>query len=350
MHATPRSKPRPAQRRSPRRCGELVGEAAATLQMFEKIALLAPETCPVLVRGETGTGKELVARALHQLGRRRAPWVALNCAAISESLAASELFGHERGAFTGAVAQHRGAFERAHGGTLFLDEIGELPLGLQAQLLRVLETREVVRVGGDRPVRVDFRLVAATHRSLEAEVAAGRFRQDLLFRIRVARIRVLPLRERLDDLPVLVAELLRRLDPTARCTPKALDTLRWHLWPGNVRELSNVLQRARLAAGGPAIGPEHIKVCGGSHPYMAAVDGARWRACEPAAAPWGTVRVQGRHLQEIERDVLAFALRAAEGNQAQAARSLGVARQTFNDRVHRLGLVPAHLAPRRVTG
>ena len=339
MHATLRSSAPSSLGFSVHRCGEMVGRDPRSLQLFELVERLAPERCAVLVRGETGTGKELVARALHQRGRPRRPWVALNCAALSESLAASELFGHERGAFTGAVAQHRGAFERAHGGTLFLDEIGELPLGLQAQLLRVLETREVIRVGGDRPIPVDFRLVAATHRSLEAEVAAGRFRQDLLFRVRVAQVRVAPLRARLDDLDVLVPALLQGLGSGVRCTRAAMVALRGHPWPGNVRELSNVLQRAQLNAAGSAIGAEHLHFCGGSHPHLAAVPATQgWQACESTALPWGAVRVEGRSLHEIERDVIAYALRAAGGNQARAARHLGVPRQTLHDRIRRLGL------------
>ncbi len=317
------------------RCGGMVGQAPATVAMFEKLRRLAPEACPVLLLGETGTGKELSARALHDLSGR-GPWVAVNCAAISESLALSELFGHERGAFTGASGLHRGAFERADGGTLFLDEVGELSPSLQAKLLRVLETREVQRVGGDRCLRSSFRLVAATHRDLAREVRRGNFRQDLYYRIQVATVRLPALRERLDDLPALVEALLRRDSGTgAALAPAALTRLRQHAWPGNVRELANVLQRARLNAAGGRVEVADLEL-DATPEATAWGDGDGW--AEGPDLPYGAVRVLGRSLAEVERDALLLCLRAVGGSRAEAARRLGLPRQTLQDRLRRHGI------------
>jgi DNA-binding NtrC family response regulator len=243
----------------------LVGGSAAMRALRDALARLAPIPSAVLVVGESGTGKELVARELHRLGRHpQGPFIALNCAALPEHLVESELFGHERGAFTGAVALRRGAFESAHGGTLFLDEIGDLPAAAQAKFLRVLEQREVTRVGGTRPIPVEPRVVAATHRDLEAEVAAGRFRQDLLYRLAAHVLKVPPLRDRGSDIPELTQHLLaatcarfglrvKRLDDAA------LRLLMSHDWRrNNVRELRNVVERMVIAADGEIIGAEHV--------------------------------------------------------------------------------------------
>jgi DNA-binding NtrC family response regulator len=318
------------------RCGDMVGRSALMKDVFRQVRTLAAERCPVLVRGETGSGKELVARALHTLADPSSPWVALNCAAISDSLAQSELFGHERGAFTGAIAQHRGAFERADGGTLFLDEVAELSPALQAQLLRVLETHEFVRVGGDRSVRSHFRLVCATHKSLQSEVAAGRFRQDLYYRVTVAQIRVPPLRERREDIGLLARVLLaRECDGECELDLEALALLEEQPWRGNVRELANVLLRARIAARGGVIDAACLQLPMGSFPYLQATTAdAVLRDAESTFV----LHCEGRTLAQIERDAIEHTLRSCGGSQAEAARRLGLPRQTLHDRIRKLGI------------
>ncbi len=237
----------------------LVGHSAAMRAVFRKIELYAPTDAPVLVTGETGTGKELIARALHRASLRRAkPFVALNCSALNDELFESELFGHERGAFTGAVSAHRGRFERAGLGTLFLDEVGDMPLRSQAKLLRVLEHGTFERVGGEREMAADVRIVAATNVGLERAVAGGRFREDLYHRVAVLRIHAPALRERLDDLPLLVDHFLRVFAErygrrAVRLSPEALNALAAYAWPGNVRELRNVLERLYVEATGDVV-------------------------------------------------------------------------------------------------
>ena len=243
----------------------LVGDSAPMRALREAIARLAPIPATVLVLGESGSGKELVARDLHQLGPSpKAPFIALNCAAIPENLVESELFGHERGAFTGASATRRGAFEAAERGTLFLDEVGELPLPAQAKLLRVLEDRTVTRLGGNRPLRVEARVVAATNRELEGEVSAGRFRQDLFYRLNAHVLRVPPLRERQSDVPALADAILAGVCERfgvrkKRIAADALDALMHYDWArNNVRELRNALERMVIATDGDVMGPEHV--------------------------------------------------------------------------------------------
>ncbi|WP_018718807.1 sigma-54-dependent transcriptional regulator [Arhodomonas aquaeolei] len=237
----------------------IVGDSEAMQAVFRRIGKVAPTDTTVLILGESGTGKELVARALHERStRKEAALVAVNCAAIPESLIEAELFGHEKGAFTGAEGRRRGLVESADGGTLFLDEIGELPLAAQARLLRVLQEGEIRRVGSDRSSRVDIRLVAATHRDLEAMVADGTFREDLYFRIQVMEIRLPPLRERSEDIPALARFLLekacRRLNrPPMRLSDDALGAIRNYQWPGNVRELENAIERAVILAESTAL-------------------------------------------------------------------------------------------------
>ncbi len=243
----------------------LVGDSAPMRKLHETVARLAPIPTTLLVLGESGSGKELVARDLHRLGANpKAPFVALNCAALPENLVESELFGHERGAFTGASATRRGAFEAAERGTLFLDEIGELPLPAQAKLLRVLEEHSVTRLGGTRPLRVEARVVAATNRDLETDVAAGRFREDLLYRLNAHVIRVPPLRERLSDVPAVADAVLAGVCERfgvrkKRIAADALDALMSYDWArNNVRELRNAIERMVIAADGEVIGPEHV--------------------------------------------------------------------------------------------
>ncbi|MBA3547164.1 MAG: sigma 54-interacting transcriptional regulator [Nannocystis sp.] len=299
---------------------ELIGRAPAIqrLQVFLERVAASPST--VLVLGESGTGKELAAGMIHALSPRAArPFVAINCAAISESLLESELFGHEKGAFTGAVGQHEGVFVRAHTGTLFMDEIGELSPGAQARLLRVLEGRTLTRVGGTREIPVDVRLVAATHRDLPQMVRDGRFREDLLYRLGVIQTRLPPLRERCEDIPLLVQHFLRALGErlgrrVEQVSAGALEVLCRYRWPGNVRELRNVIERALVLGDSPQLElddlpPELLHAAPGTPP--------------------STANATVRPLVELEREAIAAALSATGGNKARAAALLGIDRTTL---------------------
>ncbi|HWV58342.1 MAG TPA: sigma-54 dependent transcriptional regulator, partial [Longimicrobiales bacterium] len=243
----------------------LVGSSAVMARVRDMIAQVAPTEARVLLTGESGTGKEVAATALHALSRRRdGPFIRVNSAAIPRELVESELFGHERGAFTGADRQRRGRFELAHGGTLFLDEVADLGAEAQAKLLRALEAREIERVGGSEPIPIDVRVIAATHRDLRVEVAAGRFRQDLFYRLEVVPIHLPPLRDRLEDLPELVDHLMKRLRARhglvpPRIDPAALKRLQAYHWPGNVRELANACERLAILHPGAAIGVREVE-------------------------------------------------------------------------------------------
>lgn len=308
----------------------MVGDSAAMQRLEVFIDRVAPRPSTVLLFGESGTGKELAARAIHlRSPRASAPFVAINCAAIPEQLQESELFGHERGAFTGAVSRHAGVFERADGGTLFLDEIGEMSLSTQARMLRVLEARRFVPVGATEEREVDVRLVAATHRDLEAMVAEGSFRQDLLYRLNVIRTELPPLRARSEDIPVLVAhfartlgeDMGRRIDHIA---PDALEVLQRYTWPGNVRELRNVVERALVLGDGAALElddlPPELALARGETPTRpTSIRGAR------APVHANTVRT----LAEVEREAIDLALAATDGNKARAAALLGIDRSTL---------------------
>ena len=299
----------------------LIAVAPAMRDVVRTAERAARSDITVLVTGETGVGKELVARHLHMRSPRRGgPFLAVNCGSIAESLAESALFGHEKGAFTGATAQHRGVFERAEGGTLFLDEIGELSPALQVKLLRALEQRIITPVGGSAPVRVDVRVVAATHRDLPAMVRDGAFRQDLLFRLNVLPIEIPPLRARREDLEPLITHLLGDLAPgrKVRVSDEAIARLHAHSWPGNVRELRNVLERALALYGGGVVQLEDLDL-GTSAPEE------------------GPLRSK---VDEAERDTIADALRACSGNQTQAARRLGISRRTLIYKMERHGLKP----------
>ena len=316
---------------------ELVGAAPAMRALYRAIARAAPTRATVLVTGESGTGKELVARALHAASpRARRPFVAVNCAALPAELAEAELFGHVRGAFTGAVRDRAGLFEAADGGTLLLDEIGDMPLPLQAKLLRVLETGEVTRVGATRPTVVDVRVVAATHRALDALAAAGRFRDDLRYRLQVLVLHLPPLRERREDVPALAAHVLagfaRRHGVAAR--PLADDARRAllaHDWPGNVRELRNALERALLLAEGDVIAAADLP---------AAVTGSvgALRPAEAAVAELSFVDARRRALDAFDRAFLAAALERHGGNLSATARVLGLHRQSLQKLLVRVGL------------
>jgi len=299
----------------------IVGEGRSLVRVLEELERVAATASTVLLQGETGTGKELFARAIHEMSpRKRRALVKVNCAAISPMLVESELFGHEKGAFTGALQKRPGRFELAHGGTLLLDEVGELPLEAQAKLLRVLQEHEIERVGGAHPIPVDVRVVAATNRDLEAEVRAGRFRADLYFRLAVFPIRVPPLRERREDVPALAEALLRGIARRLGESPKsltddALAHLRAYAWPGNVRELQNVLERAAILTRGPQIrradlppltGPAIPKTTGGSAE--------------------GSLK---ERVEAFERALVEGALEQASGNQSEAARLLRTSRATL---------------------
>jgi len=312
----------------------LIGSGAGMRRVFETIRKVAETDLTVLVRGESGTGKELVAQALHQRGPRRSrPFVAVNCAAISRELVESELFGHEKGAFTGADARRAGRFEAAHGGTIFLDEIGDMPAATQAKVLRVLEERTFERVGGQQPVEVDVRVVAATHRDLEEEVRRGRFREDLYYRLKVVEVELPALRERPEDVPALVEQFLlalaARLErPKVPITPAALARLARHPWPGNVRELRNVVEQAAVLAPGPAIEEEDLRL-----PAAAAGGGAAAEAVEGRFADAKRQAVEG-----FERSFLLAALRANGGNVSRTAAAIGMARQSLQQKIRELGL------------
>ncbi|HVI59626.1 MAG TPA: nitrogen regulation protein NR(I) [Luteimonas sp.] len=314
----------------------LLGDTPAMRQLFRAIGRLAQAPLSVLVTGETGTGKELVARALHRESpRARAPFVALNTAAIPAELLESELFGHEAGAFTGATRRHVGRFEQADGGTLFLDEIGDMPLSLQTRLLRVLAEGEFFRVGGRELIRVDVRVVAATHQDLEALVADGRFRADLLHRLDVVRLRLPPLRERRADVPVLAARFLRAAAARFGAAPKrfgkaALERLLAHDWPGNVRELENLCWRVAALAPGDTVTVADLDG------LLAGARAAPAREWDEMLAEWARARLaQGEtalHAQALERfdrALLEAALEHTGGRRAEAAQRLGLGRNTI---------------------
>ncbi len=302
----------------------LVGNSPAMRRLHTDVTRYAPRSATVLVRGETGSGKELVARALHDLSpRARSPFVAANVACLRKDLMASELFGHERGAFTGAVTSRRGLFEQAHGGTLLLDEIGELDPVAQADLLRVLETREVRPLGSSRPRMVDVRVIAATHRDLAAMVTTGEFRADLYYRLHVLALVVPPLRERTGDLPTLVAHLLWRQRHEAgvrHLTHDALDLLAGYRWPGNVRQLLNVLRRALTYTDDLVLTVDTIRDA---------------LAVEPGAVDAVPYHLPRRNA--LSPTMVADALHACDGNISRAARQLGIARSTVRDRLRARG-------------
>ena len=315
--------------------GGMVGEAPAMLELFAAIHRVAPTETTVLVLGETGTGKELVARALHDLSpRSRGPFVPVNCAALAEGVLESELFGHVRGAFTGAVVEKRGLFAAAHLGTVFLDEVGDMSLRLQQRLLRVLQEREVTRVGGVEPMPVNVRVVAATHRDLPTEVSAGRFRDDLYYRLNVFPIRIPPLRERRSDIPLLIEVALSRLQERSSAgvpvsvAPLALRLLQQHEWPGNVRELFSVVERAAIRADENRIEVQHLpaKLRG------SAADSDSPSVVAPAK------RYRADPLAGDERAAIRTALDESNGVRAKAAELLGMSRTTLWRKMREYGL------------
>jgi two-component system, NtrC family, nitrogen regulation response regulator NtrX len=313
------------------RRGSLVGDGPAMQRIRELIARVAPTEARVLITGESGTGKELVAAAIHAASeRRRKAFVTVNCAAIPRDLVESEMFGHERGAFTGATERRLGRFELAHGGTLFLDEVGDLSHEAQAKLLRTLETGELQRIGAEEVFRIDTRVVAATNRRLDEAVEDGAFREDLYFRLNVFPIELPPLRDRLEDLSALVTHLAERVRPrnTPTFTHSALESLASYSWPGNVRELANLIERLSILCGPVVDGP--------------AVRQVLRTGSAPSAPNTPLAALQGRPLsdalEEFERGLIASALTQADGNMAEAARILQTDRANLYRRMRRLGL------------
>jgi transcriptional regulator with GAF, ATPase, and Fis domain len=317
----------------------LTGESAAIRAVRETIARAGPSSATVLITGETGTGKELVATLLHQASPRRGrPMVRVNCAALPEALLESELFGHERGAFTGADQRRIGRFEQAHGGTLFLDEIGDMHPHIQAKVLRALQEREFQRLGGAGSIRVDVRVVAATNQDLRALIARGRFREDLLYRLDVVSIHLPPLRERMEDLPALAAEILAELSSAApaELESAALALLLAHTWPGNVRELRNVLERAALL-GGTRIAARDLRL--GPPPSDHRADGPMVGGPQrPAPGRFVCLPPGGADHREVERELIVTALEQAGWVQKDAAQLLHMSRRRLNYRIRRLGI------------
>jgi two-component system response regulator AtoC len=305
---------------------ELIGESAGMREVYKLIGVAAATNASVLILGESGTGKELVATALHRHSDRAAgPFIRVNCGALPESLVESELFGHERGAFTGADRQKAGRFERAGGGTIFLDEVGELPLAAQVKILRVIQQGEFERLGGTETLHTDARIISATHRDLSREVAAGRFREDLYYRLNVVRIVIPPLRDRPDDIEALAEYLLRRVERAhgwrmLSLSLEAVLAIKRLVWPGNVRQLENTLARAAIAARGRTILPEHLDADDSTDPAITAAgeaDGMPLRAL----------------LAEVERRAIQRALLACDGNRTKTAEKLGISRRQLFDKI-----------------
>src|SRR6478752_3362330 len=317
--------------------GEMIGESSAVERVRELIARVAPTDARVLVTGESGTGKELVASAIH-LGsaRRDRPFVRVNCAAIPRDLVESEMFGHEKGSFTGATDRRIGRFELAHTGTLFLDEVGDLGAEAQAKLLRAIEAREIERVGGGKPIRVDVRIVSATNRDLARGVADGTFREDLFFRLNVIPIEVPPLHERPDDIPALVAHFssmhhARTGRRAPNWTPGALAMLAGYRWPGNIRELANIVERLAILHAGGDVDERHVAA-------VLPLDGGTRRADDPLPDPTALDASLTDTLDSHERTLIVRALSAAGGNVAEASRRLKTDRANVYRRMRRLGI------------
>ncbi|MDA3970592.1 MAG: sigma-54 dependent transcriptional regulator [Desulfobulbaceae bacterium] len=309
----------------------IIGSSKVMQEMFATLSMVAPTDATVLIGGESGTGKELIANALHQTSSRKdGPFIKVNCAALHENLLESELFGHEKGAFTGATEQRKGRFELAHRGTLFLDEIGDMTVPTQAKILRVLQEGEIERLGGSKTIKVDVRLVAASHRDLEAMVEQGEFRQDLFFRLSVVPIILPPLRERGSDIPELARYFLKRYAQKNKkdirtIHPQALNLLMHHDWPGNIRELENCMERAVILCQGEQITPAELP------PQLTPHGQNPADSTLPATT-------SGLTLRDMEREMIRVTLEETAGNKSQAAKNLGIARQTLLNKIKEYGL------------
>ena len=317
---------------------EIVGDSKPMREVMRTIAMIAPTRATVLLEGESGTGKELFARAIHeQSPRHDLPFVTLNCAAMPEGLVESALFGHERGAFTGATQRAAGAFERAHRGTLMLDEISEMRLDLQSKLLRVIQEQEFERVGGRQTINVDVRLIATTNRDLKSTVEKGEFREDLYYRLNVVPVRTPPLRERLDDVPLLVLHFARQAAKelgvsVAGIAPETLDLLQSYYWPGNVRELANAVERAVIFGAGGALRPEAFR------PYLnqpSAVGAPAIAPSSTSSTPQSTgADERTLNLRELERLTIERALQTTGGNRTRAAKLMGISERTLRNKLN----------------
>jgi two-component system, NtrC family, response regulator AtoC len=329
--------------------GAIIGDSAALRVVLEKVEQVAPTASTVLLRGETGTGKELVAHAIHiNSPRETGPFVRVNCAALAPGVLESELFGHEKGAFTGAIARRPGRFELADGGTLFLDEVGDLPMEVQIKLLRTLQEREFERVGGTETLKVDVRVVSATNRDLESMIHEGKFREDLYYRLNVFPIELPPLRDRVDDIPRLVDHFLSKFARAAgksvrAFSSEALAHLQTYAWPGNVRELENAVERAVIVARGAEIQPSDLEFS--RRPSTSPVVAHPTPSPQAAVQPGRPLAV--RLLDEEKREIMA-AIDRCNGNIAGAARTLGINRSTLYYRLRKHDL--EHLLPTKVTG
>jgi transcriptional regulator with PAS, ATPase and Fis domain len=307
--------------------GELVGNSAPMREVYSLVEQVASSSASVLITGESGTGKELVARTIHHLSpRRNKPFIGINCSAIPDTLMESELFGHEKGAFTGAASRRAGCFELADGGTLLLDEIAEMPALLQSKLLRVIEERAVRRLGSRKEIDVDVRLLAATNQEPENAVDKGSLREDLLYRLNVFRIQLPPLKDRKDDLPLLAQYLVTKLAekhsrPARFLSPAALDALQFHAWPGNVRELRNVIERAVVICSGEQIERHHFA------PYPIE-QRERLRNEDTITFPVGTP------IEEVERQMIVSTLRKTKNNKTRAAELLGISLKTLHNKLN----------------
>jgi two-component system nitrogen regulation response regulator GlnG len=329
----------------------IVGRSEPMQQVFKLIGQLAVSDATALITGESGTGKELVARAIyHHSQRSHQPFLAVNCAAIPEQLLESELFGHERGAFTGATLQRVGKFEQSNHGTLFLDEIGDMTPATQTKILRVLQSGTFERVGGNQPLQVDVRIIAATNQALEQAVAARQFREDLFYRLNVVRLHLPPLRERREDIPLLVNYFLEKLARGQQCAPKSIapaviKTLAQYHWPGNVRELENAIRRALVVAKGDTILlsdlPAEITGAGANTPLAAAgreAAGTDTATLARQLFQWARRDPKCKVLPAVERELVVQALKETHGNQVQAARLLGITRATLRKRIAKFGI------------
>jgi two-component system nitrogen regulation response regulator GlnG len=329
--------------------GAIVGSCPAMCEVYKAIGRVAAQDVPVLITGESGTGKELVARAVYQHGpRARAPFLALNCAAIPENLLESELFGHEKGAFTGADRRRIGKFEQCNGGTLFLDEVGDMSPATQAKVLRLLQEQAFERVGGNETVRTDVRLIAATHRDLEAWSAQGKYRPDLYYRLGIFTIHLPPLRERGDDLPMLVQHYVRRFNrelgrEVREVASEAMERLCGHPWPGNIRELQSVLKQALLRSTGLVLIPAFLPLPMGA-PRTAALavppagESASLESFIRQRLQTGSNDLYEETFRRVEQFLLPLVMQSTGGNKAQAARILGLSRPTLRMKLRELGL------------
>jgi two-component system response regulator HydG len=311
----------------------IVGKSRAMKDLLDMLAMVSPAEATVLITGESGTGKELIARCIHYNSPRKShPMVVVNCAALTDTLLESELFGHEKGAFTGADKRREGRFMQADKGTIFLDEIGETSPTMQAKLLRVIQEREIERVGGEETLKVDVRILAATNRNLEEDVSAGKFREDLFYRLNVVTLNVPALRDRHDDIPLLAQHFLEKYSVKNRktvkgFTPQAMDLLVKYEWPGNVRELENAIERAVILLTGEHISEKELPLS-----ILQNVDPPEEQLLSPAAA------ADPRPLEEVEREAILAALEAVGGNKSEAARRLGITRKTLHQKLKRYGV------------